>query len=151
MPLLAPAPQKRRKDAPLPTVVLADGDEVALEVARQFFLMLGYEVETASGGVECLDKLRRLSDPVLVLDYELPWGGGDGLLAVLREDPILADTPVILTTAGPPRVRHVGLVAALPLLGILEKPVCPEVLLQYIRGVRPTTGNEGRRGAEERS
>lgn len=146
--LLAPAPQKRRKGTPSSTIVLADGDEVALDITRRFLLLHGYEVETALGGVECLDKLSRISDPVLVLDFELPWGGGDDVLALLREDPTLADMPVILTAARFERKRRAGLVNGLPLLGILERPVVPEVLLKVIRGLRPAAANGGRRGAE---
>lgn len=148
---LAPVPQKRRTVAPSPTVVLADGDEVALDATRRFLLLHGYEVEAASGGVQCLDTLRRLTDPVLVLDFELPWGGGDGVLALLGEDPTLAGTPVILTTARPRSAGRAGRVAASPRLVILEKPVPMEVLLKVVRGCRPTTGGGVRRGAEGRA
>jgi CheY-like chemotaxis protein len=153
MPVLAPVPRPQRvRNRPSDvTVLLADGDEAALGDTRRFLLLQGYEVATASGGVECLDQLRRLTDPVLVLNYELPWGGGDGVLALMREDAALAGTPVILTTTQSPRVKRAGPVTAAPPVAILEKPVVPEVLLGVIRGVRPPTGSGGRRGAEGRS
>jgi hypothetical protein len=43
-------------------------------------------VETASDGLDCLKKLRRATPAALVLDLKLHWGGGDGVLAWLRED-----------------------------------------------------------------
>jgi CheY-like chemotaxis protein len=140
MPQLAPAPLKRRKRNPSPTVVLADGDEVALDTTRRFLLLHGYEVETATGGVQCLDKLRRLSDPVLVLDFELPWGGGDGVLALLREDSTLADAPVILTMR-PASMDRVKRLVRDAVQRVLFKPVVPKILLDVVRDLRPTPGS----------
>ncbi|QJW94983.1 response regulator [Frigoriglobus tundricola] len=131
VPLLAPAPVKLWSALARPTVLLADSDAGALEWMRRFLRHRGYTVATASGGVECLAQLRRCSAPVLVLDAGLAWGGADGVLAVLREDPALAHAPVILTSSAPERdaIRF----GHAPVVCVLEKPVLPDDLLERIR------------------
>lgn len=132
MPLrLAPAPLTVRKPAARRTVLIADRDEIALDAMRRYLLTRGYAVETATGGVECLIKLRRCEEPILVLEFELPWGGGDGVLAVLREDPQLVHTPVILTSpvVGSDEARF----GCVPVLRVLAKPFSLGTLLHCLR------------------
>jgi ActR/RegA family two-component response regulator len=78
-------------------LLLADGDLERLELGRRFFTNCGHAVETAAGAVECLAKIRAFEPDVLLLDWELPWGGGAGVLACLRDDAALPMTPVVLT------------------------------------------------------
>jgi len=83
------------------TLLIADGNAEWCNLCRQFLTKRGYEVETSSDGLDCLRKLRRLTPAAFVLDLELPWGGGDGILAWLREENPAHGVPVILTgTAG---------------------------------------------------
>jgi hypothetical protein len=60
---------------------------------------LGYMVETAIGGVECLAKLRQRKSVVLVLEQNILWGGADGVLARMRDDDI-PSVPVVLVCDG---------------------------------------------------
>jgi DNA-binding NtrC family response regulator len=86
------------------TLLIADGDAESRGRCRRFLIECGYEVETASDGLDCLRKLRQVTPAVLVLDLELRWGGGDGVLAWLREEGPAHRIPVILTAmAGYPR------------------------------------------------
>lgn len=127
---LAPAALKARKPMARRSVLIADRDEVALDEMRRYLLLRGYEVETATGGVECLNKLRRCEEPILVLESELPWGGADGVLAVLREEPQLANTPVILTSSA---VGSVGdRFDRAPVLRLLTKPFSLDDLLRCL-------------------
>lgn len=137
-PILTPAPQKVRKATPKPTVLIAEGDEVTRDTMKRYLLLRGYEVETATGGVECLEKLRRGTTQVVVLDSDIAWGGGDGVLAIMREEPRLARIPVILTTPalGLDEVSF----ARAPVLRILEKPFVMESLIDSIRVLAPERG-----------
>jgi DNA-binding NtrC family response regulator len=82
-----------------PRVLIADSDVELGEVYRMFLVRQGYAVDTATHGLECVEKLRRSMPAALVLDLELPWGGGDGVLGWLRDERL--SVPVILTaTAG---------------------------------------------------
>ena len=65
-------------------LLIADRDAELCEVFRTFLTERGYEVETSTDGLDCLAKLRQVTPAVLVLDLELLWGGGDGVLAWLR-------------------------------------------------------------------
>src|SRR5947209_8489515 len=113
----------------MPVVLVTDADPELTHLFRQFLIEKGYAVETASGGLECLDRLRRNSPDVLVLDRELPWGGGDGVLARLREDGPVPPPAVVLTTgssACPPEVLDSAVV------GCLRKPFALAELLECI-------------------
>jgi two-component system response regulator MprA len=118
------------------TVLLADGDEAELDGTRRFLLLHGYDVKIAAGGVDCLYQLRRLTNAVLVLDIDLPWGGGDGVLALLQDDPTLEDTPVILTTSRTSAELPPPLAAGTVQL-VLPKPLVLEGLLDVLRQLRP--------------
>jgi CheY-like chemotaxis protein len=76
--------------------MIADSDERVLERCKRYSSLRGIALRTAKGGVECLDELRRSPPDVLVLDLDLPWGGGDGVLTVMHEDASLARIPVVL-------------------------------------------------------
>lgn len=77
-------------------VLIADQDVELATLYGRFLAARGFSVETARCGLECLGKVREMAPDVLVLDRELPWGDGEGVLACLREDG--ASVPVILTT-----------------------------------------------------
>lgn len=79
-----------------PTVLIAENDAETRELFRGYLRQGGFDVETASNGVDCLSKLRRRTPAVLVLDWELSWGGGDGVLAWLRDERPDRATAVIL-------------------------------------------------------
>jgi CheY-like chemotaxis protein len=115
-----------------PLLLIAEGDDTLIDLFRQYCSRCGYDVETAAGGLECLRKLRRSSCQLLVLDVDLPWGGGDGVLALMREDPRLARIPVILIST---TVRS-DLVAP-PVVHALRKPFLLNALLERVRSVVP--------------
>lgn len=77
-------------------LMVADADEGMLERCKRHSSLNGIALRTATGGIECLAELRRWFPDVLVLDMHLPWGGGDGVLTVMREDDLLARIPVVL-------------------------------------------------------
>jgi CheY-like chemotaxis protein len=83
----------------MPTVLIAEAERELREAYIQFLSSLGFEIHIAADGLECLSKLRRFLPDVLILDLELLWGGGEGVLAVMREDTRLLHQRVILTSA----------------------------------------------------
>lgn len=68
-------------------------NEYALDLKRH-----GFNVVTADNGLECLDVLGRFVPDVIVIEPELLWGGGDGVLAVISDMPELRSVPVLLLT-----------------------------------------------------
>ncbi len=81
-------------------LLIADPDETLADIYRRFFEKRGFNVETASSGLACLNKLREHRPKLLVLDMELLWGGFDGVLARISCDPDLPFVPVVLLAGG---------------------------------------------------
>jgi two-component system response regulator AtoC len=115
-----------------PLLLIAEGDAELREVYREALATHSYHVETAADGLECLEKLRRLMPEVLVLDQDLRWGGGDGVLAWLREQCSLARASVVLTAWADCPVDLPEHVQA-PVVKLLPKPFTLAALLQSVR------------------
>jgi two-component system response regulator MprA len=118
-------------------LLIADGDRELSDVYRRFFSYQGYEVETADGGVECLAMLRTRPDSYVILDLEIPWGGGDGVLACLREEFDSESHPIVVVTSRPlfdKRLRPAGPERShCPVVGYFEKPFRLSALLDCLR------------------
>jgi DNA-binding NtrC family response regulator len=115
-----------------PTLLIAEGDAELRHVYQRFLTERGNEVETASDGLDCLEKLRQVRAAVLVLDRELRWGGGDGVLACLREQRAPSEVAVVLTaTAGYP--TDAGEDIEPPVVKVLPKPFGLTALLESVR------------------
>jgi len=67
------------------SVLHADGDRETRITHADFLASRGFQMQTAGDGIDCLQKLRQAVPDLLILDRELPWGGGDGVVAVMRE------------------------------------------------------------------
>ena len=102
-------------------VLIADGDREFLELEQRFLSQCGHDVLIASDGLECASVLRDFSPDVVVLDCEILWGGSDGIVALMLEDPRLSQTPVILVADVDPRAPYQDIVEWM-LIGWLRKP-----------------------------
>ncbi len=91
----------------------------------------GYEVEVATGGLECMAKLRRSRPDVLVLAWDLPWGGAAGVLSCLRDEG-LPEPGVVLTTCGIADESLHGAFAP-PVVYALQKPFPLAALRQGVQ------------------
>jgi DNA-binding response OmpR family regulator len=111
-------------------LLVADSDPWLRNRCRGYFADRGSQVEVAADGLECLESLHRVPPDVLVLEWELPWGGGDGVLAFLREERFAWPRTVILTTTDCAVV-----VSRLepPVAAMLCKPFCMAALSEEIR------------------
>lgn len=110
-------------------VLLADGDQAFLEVARQYLSRHGHEVKTATNGLESVAILQCDVPDVVVLQRELLWGGGDGVLALMRQLSGWSRIPVILTSDGG-ILEESGPIASPQLVAQLQKPHRLEELLE---------------------
>jgi carbon storage regulator len=81
-------------------ILIADRDEFLLATYREHLSRYGAVVATAITGLACVDRLRDFSPDVLVLDPSLLWGGGEGVLALMHEEPQLRPASVLLLTHG---------------------------------------------------
>jgi DNA-binding response OmpR family regulator len=113
---------------------MADTDESLRPLYRGPLLQEGFELLTAMSGLECIARLRSCVPDVLVLEPQLPWGGGDGVLSLMGEVPELANVPVIvLTSCRDPRLLEA--VARFPVSDYQLKPLTPDRLVERLRTI----------------
>jgi CheY-like chemotaxis protein len=122
-----------------PTLLVAEGDSELRDIYGEF-LAGSYDVQTAADGLDCIEKLRRLMPTVLVLDRELRWGGGDGVLAWMREQDALGRASVVLTaTAG---LVDGGSLRRAPVVKFLTKPFTLMALLESVNAAAAGNSQE---------
>jgi DNA-binding response OmpR family regulator len=112
-------------------ILIADADEVLLELLQSYFWDQGHEVEIAADALECMATLCHFVPDALVLDRELLWGGCDGVLAQMSDDPALAEIPTILITFDDPLDEFI-VPSNPPLVARLRKPYRLSELLACI-------------------
>lgn len=114
-------------------VLMADPDVSLHSVYRDSLLREGFELTTAVTGLECIARLSERTPDVLVLDPHLPWGGGDGVLAIMGESPDFAMVPVMILTSR--RDSHIldGM-KRFPIADYHVKPLAPDRLAARLRG-----------------
>jgi len=100
-------------------VLVADADRKLQEAYHEYLYRFFFHIETAPDGLECIAKLRAHLPDLLILDLEMPWGGGDGVLEIMRGDDDLRRVPVILTSS---RVIPEEFMT-FPVINALVKPV----------------------------
>ena len=124
------------------TLLIADGDAELCDACRLFFACQGFDLETALDGLACVEKLRRATPAVLVLALELHWGGGDGVLAWLRERGAESGVPVILTytARNPP---HLAAFTESSVVDYLCKPFELTALLERVRSALARLARDG--------
>jgi DNA-binding response OmpR family regulator len=129
-------------------ILIAVADESLRDSFAMLFAEEGYRVVTASGGLDCLNKLCRVIPEVLVLDKELLWGGGDGVLAVLRDGGNTIWPPVILLTHDKSDELYNAQPA--PVVMCLQKPIRHDELLEKIEIVRNNGQSAPAKTAQDR-
>ena len=85
-------------------VLLVDDAPEIVEVLVELLRAVGYEVETATDGVEGLAAMRARRPDVVLLDHNMPRMPGLDVVRAMRDDPALASIAVILITASPKSV-----------------------------------------------
>jgi DNA-binding response OmpR family regulator len=125
-----------------PTLLVAEGDPELREVYQNYLAQRSYDVDTAADGLECLAKLRRRMPAVLVLDWEVRWGGGDGVLAWLREHGDAAGVSVVLTATGGCSLDIFGDIRP-PVVKLLLKPFTLTALVEDVRAAVAANGRAG--------
>jgi two-component system, chemotaxis family, sensor kinase CheA len=101
---LAEAVRRVERQAPRPAVsrppILVVDDSLTTRMLEQSILeSAGYSVELATSGEEALEKARRHSYGLFLVDVEMPGMDGFELLERLQADPDLRQVPAILVTS----------------------------------------------------
>lgn len=94
----------------------------------------GYDVTTASDGLQGLEDLGEDSVDLVILDLMMPGANGLEILSQIRTDPVRSTTPVIILTAkGQDTDREAALAGGAD--DFLTKPFSPKKLLARIEEI----------------
>jgi DNA-binding response OmpR family regulator len=80
-------------------VLIASPNPFLLSEYRSALRDGGIDVTLATSGIHCLEQLAASPLDFAVLDSDLLWGGVDGVLAVLAEDPAYPTVPAMVVTS----------------------------------------------------
>lgn len=92
----APPPAENRDDA---VILVVDDDPAIRDMLCLFLEQEGFLVVTAADGAEGLTCVRRYRPDVVLLDLDMPEVDGAAALRIIRTDPDLTATPVVILTS----------------------------------------------------
>jgi two-component system phosphate regulon response regulator PhoB len=116
----------------MPKILVVDDEPDALELIKFNLKAAGYDVVTAADGDEALKKARALLPALIVLDVMLPEVDGLEVCKILRRDPRVSATPIIMLTAKAAEIdRVLGL--ELGADDYVTKPFSPRELVLRVK------------------
>jgi DNA-binding response OmpR family regulator len=121
------------------SVLIVDDDPVVRRMLQLSFESEGFDVSTASDGLEGLEAIRRDKPNVVVLDIMMPKLDGMRVMDELRMDDDLRGMPVILLSAKATSLDiDLGLKAGAS--DYVTKPCDPIELIDRVRSLLAKTG-----------
>ena len=127
----------------MPTrILIAVPDESLANSYEEFLCRDGFDVATVTNGPDCVAKLCTWTPDVLVLELDMPRGGGVGVLAMMHDGFEIPRVPVIVLTARRD-FQDLGDPLLFEMMSDLHvKPLPPEQLARMIRRLLRVTGAE---------
>jgi signal transduction histidine kinase/DNA-binding response OmpR family regulator len=125
----------QQEDAALPsgkndeTLLAINNDSAECDLIRRFMEMEGFRVYTALNASEGLRLAREVQPDVIILDELMPEMEGWTLLSQLKEDPLLAPTPVVMLSVEDEKEKAIELGAS----DLLTKPIEWDPFLEVIK------------------
>lgn len=80
-------------------VLVIDDDAATLKLLQAFLSAKDLEVHTAEDGLDALERIKKMTPDVIVLDVMMPKMDGYGFLREIRKDSKFRLTPVVVLTA----------------------------------------------------
>ena len=115
----------------IPLIMVVDDSLTVRKITTRMLTRAGYQVVTATDGVDALEKLVDCSPEVMLLDIEMPRMDGFALARELRRDPKTQDMPIIMITSRTAD-KHREYAMQLGVNTYLGKPYQEDDLLQNI-------------------
>ncbi len=124
-------------------ILVVDDDKEIVRLVRGYLQQAGYDVLVAYDGETAVHNLRREDVDLLVLDLMLPDRDGWDITRLIRSDPALSHTPIIMLTA---RVDDVDKILGLELGAddYVTKPFNPRELVARVRALLRRSQSEQR-------
>lgn len=106
----------------MPKILVVEDNPVNLELVRDLLENYGYNVFTASNGLDALDLSKKVLPDLILMDLQLPGMGGLTATRLIKEDPNTTHIPIVALTAfamnhDEVRARNAGCV------GFITKPI----------------------------
>jgi DNA-binding response OmpR family regulator len=128
-------------------VLIVDDDESVRDLLEFVVKKEGFKIEKAVDGEEALQKARRISPDLILLDLMLPKLGGFEILRELQSDETVNIPIVIITGRYTERSTSEMIKQEPNVKDFIEKPVKPQLLLgilhKLLKTRPPTTGKTG--------
>jgi two-component system alkaline phosphatase synthesis response regulator PhoP len=80
-------------------ILFVDDDPVLIKCFDPYFRNAGYAFETASHGLEALEKVKQFQPHLIILDVMLPNLDGLKVAGILHKDRRFKDIPIIILTS----------------------------------------------------
>jgi two-component system alkaline phosphatase synthesis response regulator PhoP len=115
-------------------ILIVDDDPQIVRLLRAYLEQAGFEVLVAYDGETALHAVRRERPDLIVLDLMLPHRDGWEITRLVRSDPTIAGTPIVMLTA---RVEDTDKIVGLELGAddYVTKPFNPQVVVARVRAV----------------
>lgn len=81
------------------TVMIVEDDAVTMALLEKFLTDKKLKVQTATDGLDALEKIRRSAPDLVLLDVMMPKMDGYGFIREVRKDPKLRNLSVVVLTA----------------------------------------------------
>jgi len=119
-------------------LLLADDNELNLEVAATLLKILGYEADLARDGIEAIERARQRSYAAILIDVQMPRMDGLEATRCIRQMARHATTPIIAMTASVFDEDRRSCLAA-GMNDLVSKPVEPQLLARTLGRWAPAT------------
>ena len=114
-----------------PLIMVVDDSLTVRKITSRMLIRAGYQVVTATDGVDALEKLDEFTPDVMLLDIEMPRMDGFALVRELRRDPKTQNLPIIMITSRTAD-KHRDYAMQLGVNTYMGKPYQEDELLQNI-------------------
>jgi CheY-like chemotaxis protein len=79
-------------------LLIAHAQGALTETIQLYFTLRGYRVEVVTDGLQCIARLQHAQPGALLLDDDLPCGGGDRVLNWIRDDGRCLNISIVVLT-----------------------------------------------------
>lgn len=118
-------------DGTKPLAVVIDDEPSAAKLLERMAVQAGYAALAAPDGEKGLALIRKHKPAIILLDLALPKVSGLDVLEVLRDDPLLASTPVVVVSVSDDRKATIEAGACEHLIKPISRNEVSNVLAQY--------------------
>lgn len=132
LPRLPTAVDKTESSTLRQRILVVDDDRIIRELLGRYLVRQGFEVWLAENGYEALDIVSQIKPDAIILDIFMPGMDGWEVLARLKQDPAVADVPVILASVDDDQKHGFALGAADYLLKPFDYNLLEQTLWRHM-------------------